>query len=183
MYNGLQYDENEMNEKFKPEEMNNNCYTYAINQSLNPFMKEPYNEYADCQPGRLGNHYENRMYINTDFSNLIECARKDLNLIGYELIESTYAEYINDSEAWKIAAAITDPDSFHSDYHWYRQNSDGTWSHKPGLTHIRNIDEDNRIIYNPETCNRGKYTRFLGFYIIIPIESYNKYNWDNHAVA
>ena len=40
------------------------------------------------------------------------------------------------------------------DYHWYRQNSDGTWSHKPGKTAVVKVDRPNEIIYDPETCDR-----------------------------
>lgn len=52
------------------------------------------------------------------------------------------------------------------DYHWYRQNNDGTWSHKTGQTEISNTDESNKIIINPEMCNRGSYKKFKGYFLI-----------------
>ena len=54
------------------------------------------------------------------------------------------------------------------DYHWYRQNYDGTWSHKPGGDLVINFDGNNEVILNPETCNRRihniYYSTFVGFY-------------------
>lgn len=59
------------------------------------------------------------------------------------------------------------------DYHWYRQNPDGTWSHKPGATEVTNKDNSGKTIYNPVTANRNgipyggvNYTNVIGFYAI-----------------
>lgn len=40
------------------------------------------------------------------------------------------------------------------DYHLYRQNEDGTYSHKPGSTPAKMTDSSNRIIKNPQTADR-----------------------------
>ena len=53
------------------------------------------------------------------------------------------------------------------DYHWYRQNADengnfdGTWSHKPGNTKVRNVDNSNNIIYDPRNANRKTEGLFI----------------------
>jgi len=39
-----------------------------------------------------------------------------------------------------------------SDYHWYRLDSNGYWSHKPGSTPVTNRDENGNLITNPETA-------------------------------
>jgi len=39
--------------------------------------------------------------------------------------------------------------SFVADYHWFRRNNDGTWSHKPGLTEARDTDDLGAQIDNP----------------------------------
>lgn len=44
------------------------------------------------------------------------------------------------------------------DYHWYRQNPDGTWSHKPGKTEVRDWDYDGNPILDPEHSNRRSAT-------------------------
>lgn len=44
--------------------------------------------------------------------------------------------------------------SYVNDYHWYRQDEDGFWSHKPGTTLVRKVDASGNPITNPETANR-----------------------------
>ena len=43
------------------------------------------------------------------------------------------------------------------DYHFYRQNSDGTWSHKPAKYPVTNLDFYDNVIYDPEKCDRHTY--------------------------
>lgn len=57
------------------------------------------------------------------------------------------------------------------DYHWYRQNPDGTWSHKPGSTAVTNLDESGNQILDPASADRdgtGKggvnYDEFCGYF-------------------
>ena len=44
------------------------------------------------------------------------------------------------------------------DYHWYRQDKGGLWSHKHGTGPITNVDGSGRIIANPARANH--YYRF-----------------------
>lgn len=48
----------------------------------------------------------------------------------------------------------TNTSSDHADYHFYRQNSDKMWSHKPGGNAVSHVDADNCPIYNPRLSNR-----------------------------
>jgi len=61
----------------------------------------------------------------------------------------------------RLMALVIDPGS---DYHWYRHQRGGFWGHKPGNTAARNTDNSNVIITNPETCDRGGYTDFCGYF-------------------
>lgn len=160
-YNGLRV------AKVKFEKLhNNNCYTYAINQHINPYTNKPYASYTHCQPGQLGGVNKNgRTSYSNDFSNFLKYIRDDLNSIGYDITPSTYDEYVEDERAWKIAFCY-EP---RYDYHFYRQNKNGTWSHKQGSGTVRRVDNSGNVIYNPETCDRGAYTKFVGFYIIKPM--------------
>ena len=54
----------------------------------------------------------------------------------------------------KIATVI---DSKH-DYHFYRQDSNGMWSHKPGSSEVSTVDVSNYPIYNPELADRDNRT-------------------------
>ena len=58
------------------------------------------------------------------------------------------------------------------DYHFYRQDSDGWWSHKDGSNKVKRYDAEGKAIWNPETAVRDyrpkgsflNYTDFCGFY-------------------
>jgi RHS repeat-associated protein len=51
---------------------------------------------------------------------------------------------------------ITDANGtlFGHDYHWYRQDADDFWSHKPGSTPARFIDSDGHLILDPRAAAR-----------------------------
>jgi hypothetical protein len=62
---------------------------------------------------------------------------------------------------WYVALVIWP----NNDYHWYRQDKNGCWSHKPGETPVRNVDNSGNQIADPKTCNRGPYTQFCTYMI------------------
>ena len=51
------------------------------------------------------------------------------------------------------------------DYHWYRLDNNGTWSHKPGQTGATDLDDANRPITDPRTADTGVY-KFVCFMVI-----------------
>ncbi len=63
-------------------------------------------------------------------------------------------------------------------FHFYRQNPDGSWSHKPGVQPVIDTDADKNKIYVPHICNRDytdpdedpdeaiNYTDFCGYYCV-----------------
>lgn len=161
-FNGLRV------EKVKFERGLNNCYTYAINQVKNPYTGRYYSDYAYCQPGILGGVGES--YSDDNYAEIPQKVKEDLDRIGYTIRESTYEEYAENPKAWKIAFCYTKKGDrgVSQDYHFYRQNKNGTWSHKSGAYDVRKVDASGNIIYNPETCDRGRYKIFGGFYIISP---------------
>ncbi len=56
---------------------------------------------------------------------------------------------------------------YENDYHWYRQDEDGSWSHKPGQDVVRNTDSNKSLIPNPETATRR--TVYPQYPVYIPI--------------
>jgi hypothetical protein len=48
-------------------------------------------------------------------------------------------------------ALVVDEDE---DYHFYRQDSNGYWSHKPGATDVTRLDATKRPIYDPKLASR-----------------------------
>ena len=66
------------------------------------------------------------------------------------------------------------------DYHWYRQNPDGTWSHKRGDTAVTDVDASNRIIWNPDTANKyytegANYIDAIRFYQVTAVNAMYDY--------
>lgn len=67
------------------------------------------------------------------------------------------------------------------DYHWYRQDSDGLWSHKPGQLAVTRYDATGtNLIIDPQTADRNNlnsggayYYYFCGYYCVTP--------WNNLA--
>ena len=55
--------------------------------------------------------------------------------------------------------------------HWYRQDSNGLWSHKNGRGYVTNYDSDNKLIFDPRTCaktySEGTY-EYIGCFQVIP---------------
>lgn len=70
------------------------------------------------------------------------------------------------SDEYKIAIVV-DPGW---DYHFYVQNSDGYWSHKPGIESCTRVDAGGNSITDPEKANHdygyANYEKFCGYYII-----------------
>jgi len=67
------------------------------------------------------------------------------------------------------AAVVTDENE---DYHFYRQDSNGYWSHKPGSTDVTNRDAQGRFIYDPALASRYypktglDYKNFCGYFCL-----------------
>lgn len=117
----------------------NNCYNYCNNQITNTF----------AQPGRgTGEQFT-----------ALECAsvRKAASRDGLSRV-STFAA---SQPGWYVALVVW-PDN---DYHWYRQDTIGCWSHKPGSTAVVNYDNSFKKIRDPGDADRGPYTEFCGYFI------------------
>ncbi len=50
------------------------------------------------------------------------------------------------------------------DYHFYRQDLDGLWSHKPGGTPATNLDNSDQLITDPAMADTGMYTDHCGYF-------------------
>jgi len=121
----------------------NNCYNYSNDKITNTF----------AQPGRGSG----QMYSAIDCGNVESAAQRD----GQVQIPSPNVT----PAAGHIIALVVAPGY---DYHWYRRDENGMWSHKPGQTPARNTDNSGRPILSPETCDRGPYTSFCGYFNCIP---------------
>lgn len=122
---------------------NNNCYNYGTNYRTDTF----------AQPG-LGS---GQMY------GAITCAEVKGGAVRDDLIDAPKHRNTCPKEG-HLAALVVGPGI---DFHWYRKGRNGYWTHKPGGTQVTNIDNSNNLISDPRTANRGFYTDFCGFMIVM----------------
>ncbi len=121
---------------------NNNCYNYANNQMTNTF----------AQPGRATGHQATVM----DCKQVTPAATSD----GLKAVNNFHAS-LAAGKGWYVALVVWPK----QDYHWYRQDKSGCWSHKPGQTQVRDVDNGGQKIADPQTCNRGPYTDFCTYMV------------------
>lgn len=120
----------------------NNCYNYANNQMTGTF----------AQPGRA----TGKPITGLSCGGVQPSAVSD----GLAVAPGFNAPRAK-GQGWYVALVIWPG----SDYHWYRQDSGGCWSHKPGSTPVRNVDNSGKAITDPRTCNRGPYTVFCSYMV------------------
>lgn len=137
----------EDNPTYEPEEWNkegvveyNNCYSYALDDIDNGNI-------WGLQPGKSGGHpITSKSDINLNF--VLQASISDgrvkrpnlWNKLGFGK-RGYYEVYL-----------VIDKGK---DYHWYRKDKGGYWSHKPGITPVTNIDASGRLISNPAKANHN----------------------------
>lgn len=143
-----------------------NCYSYAVNSQYIPGTTS----LGPMQPGMS----EGITYSSSSItaSLIVDCVEIDAENYNF-LFEACSKNDQPDVGTYKVALVV-DPGS---DYHWYRQNSDGTWSHKRGNTDVTNYDASGNIILDPATADRNystdlNYTVFVGYYFVTPLNNY-----------
>jgi hypothetical protein len=122
---------------------NNNCYNYACDTITGTY----------AQPGRgTGNMYNN-----------IDCADVGAGAQSDGLVPTDCDGGCGCSDCWHQVALVIWPGV---DFHWYRRDRDGRWSHKPGGTQATNLDSSGNLITDPRTADRGPYTIFCGCFCV-----------------
>lgn len=119
----------------------NNCYNYGRNWKTNTF----------AQPGRAHGAGTSTM----------SCAAVTAAAMADGLVKRCDPCLPQSEFPRRLVALVIAPGW---DYHWYRHQRGGFWGHKPGGTAARNTDNSNVVITNPETCNRGPYSDFCGYF-------------------
>lgn len=121
----------------------NNCYNYACDIQNGSY----------AQPGHAsGNMYQ-----------MIDCPNVGPGAVSDGLIE-TDCEFGCGRHGCCHQVALVIAPGF--DYHWYRRDRNGLWSHKPGETEATNLDNAGDFIIDPRTADRGPYTIFCGCYCV-----------------
>lgn len=136
-----------------------NCYSYALNTQVLPST----NELVYLQPGFYSTGDDTPTVSASEIERLFLLDAEEHGTIASPIS----AEALCRTGTYKVALVIGA-----LDYHWYRQNPDGSWSHKTGQGAVSNVDASGDIIYDPRTCDRSyflnNYHTFVGFYEIEP---------------
>lgn len=157
-----------------------NCYMYALNAKHNPNRSE-----RMMNPGQSDGTTPSYIeYMNPPlFINLIQ---SDSDYYGFGLLPSSRMAMCSPGK-YKVALFLDDYRDGYDDtftgYHWYRQNDDGTWSHKYSTNPVSNKDSGGQsLIVDPELCNRdygwGAYYNLPAYYFEVEPLS-NIFEWVN----
>jgi hypothetical protein len=118
----------------------NNCYNYATNRRTDTF----------AQPGRA----------TCAGTSIMQCPNVSAGASSDGAFPAPTCASASDAPRWYMALVVAPG----IDYHWYRLAAQGYWGHKPGSTAAKNTDNSGNVIYNPQTCNRGIYTSWCGYW-------------------
>ncbi|MGB9368862.1 MAG: hypothetical protein WCE79_22895 [Xanthobacteraceae bacterium] len=124
---------------------NNNCYNYGCDKRTDTF----------AQPGEKHGIMLQQATLS--------CANVTAAAIADGLVSADCDEGCGCSECRHQVALVISPGW---DYHWYRKDRDGNWSHKMGDTPATNLDNSGNIITDPRTADRGSYTIFCGCFCV-----------------
>ena len=127
--------------------INNNCYNYGTD-----VLNDKYG-----QPGRAS---------GIDPAAL-ECGLYTPAAVADGLISTGDEQSVAGVEFGHVVALVIAPGK---DFHWYRRDRNGMWSHKVGTLTATNLDSSNRPITDPRTADRRNgridYSVFCGFFCV-----------------
>jgi hypothetical protein len=135
-----------------------NCYSYILNESRYywsvpglGFVKNTPQIFFDS----FNNYFQN--YSVEEFrTTLVEGAVKD-GLIRLQKPE--------DRRGYYLAALVFPDDGNDFDFHWYRQDADGSWSHKNGWGVVTNKDDEGVMISDPREAVSQEFPIFGSFFL------------------
>lgn len=154
------------NNIFKRE--SHNCYTYFLNMLSKEAMelcKEDFEKHNMCrraQPG-YASGFPNLSKSKYTCDEIEKRTLKD----NPEIYKIKSKDVKCDKRFYKGAMVVA-PER---DYHYYRLNDEGVWTHKPGYKHSTKLDARNHEIKDPETADRNyggtlDYKNFCGYYCV-----------------
>lgn len=136
-----------------------NCYAYALNRP----------EYYWAVPGHgfakaMTQQYHNS--FNAYFNKFSQGEFRERLIAGAErdgLIATTKPQ---EKEGYYLAALFFPDDPNNFDFHWYRRDDNGTWSHKDGWRMPKNKDIKGNVLRDPRADAQQSYPVFGGFFLV-----------------
>ena len=147
-----------------------NCFSYALRgNKINKILMEKCKGKKDCQenfeqPGAGSGQRKAMRNENLRTCPVVQALTK--SDLKNDFIQSSFYEPC--PKGMSKVALVVDKGT---DYHWYRQNPDGSWSHKDGSNPVKNFDAKHRKIFNPKQASRDygsdlNYEDFCGFFCV-----------------
>ena len=122
----------------------NNCYSYAM-RDINNIYKP--------NPGMYSDRDENERHL-TSCEDIYSYIKSDYpNRKIYIPHEEDNTQQCKKCNFYKVALYVDNEDE--KDFHFYRQNHDGYWSHKPGSGPVTNVDAEGNLITDPDKADRN----------------------------
>lgn len=132
----------------------NNCYDYGVDISTNTFA-QPGRGSGRCAPG-------SRPCVANTCEDVKAAAVSDgLTWIGTDLPTSLppSGHYVS-LHIWPS-----------TNFHWLRMDANKFWSHKPGGSPVRNVDNTNQKIQDPSKADVSPWTQHCGYLLAMPSKS------------
>jgi hypothetical protein len=136
---------------FIEQQDSNNCYAYGTDIVTNTFP----------QPGRGSG----QKWTQNTCEDMGAAAQRD-GLVYYGTTLPAAGAEGQPTDGHYVALLIW-PDT---NFHWIRRdNATGDyWSHKPGGTEVRNVDNEGNLITDPSKQDFSPWTQFCAYYIAVP---------------
>ena len=134
--------------KYKGIKEAQNCFAYAFDYRTLPKIKNCTKNECSIpfpQPGRASGYKKWSEENGKRCPNLLARLFGDVKDIKISSFERKCPRKYS-----KIALVVDEDE----DYHFYRQDSNGLWSHKPGSTNVTHIDGSGRPIHDPQLASR-----------------------------
>lgn len=151
-----------------------NCYMYFLNKKNDEVVqmcKKDYPKYKLCRRAQPGYASGFDVLGRKDYKcpQIMKRTLKD----NPNIYKTNYKSKCKPSH-YKGALVVAP----NRDYHYYRYNDDGLWTHKPGYKPSTLVDSNNNIIKNPKKAARDyggtlNYKDFCGF-LCVPRETSKK---------
>lgn len=136
---------------FVAEQYKNNCYDYGNDIVTNSFA-QPGRGSGVCPPNA-------RPCVKNTCEDVINASKSDgLSWVGKELPSSL-------PEAGHYVSLHIWPNS---NFHWIRMDADMYWSHKPGGSSVRNVDNKGNKIKDPSKADFSPWTEHCGYLHTVP---------------
>ncbi len=160
-----------------------NCYSYALNAQVYPGTNIVWN----MQPGAAAG-YSSLTLSELTADNVLRYVEADMAALNITFTRIDKDD-ICEAGTYRVALVVAP----YKDYHWYRQDSNGLWSHKRGQTTPTNVDASGNLISDPKTADRNysgcNYSQFVGYFKIKPLNTVytpvrsSTFNGENSTIA